>query len=166
MADGTFRMHTLKLREQFVQPIANADLKAITRANSRGFNSGDYIRFRVVPLDGNSIDYSIVGATQRKQFEGSFFKVTFVMSGYGLKEGYATVSFEAETDPEKIKRLQFEVRKLKRVTDEQPSPLDAYAPLLESIGAAPNDGFAREKSYRPAHGVESLDETIERLSSH
>ena len=166
MANGTIRMHTLKLREQFMHPIANADLKAITRANSRGFNCGDYIRFKVVPLDGNSVDYSVVSTNQRRQFESSFFKITFVMSGYGLKEGYSTLSFAAETDPEKVKALQLEVRKLKRVTDEQPSPLEAYAPLLESIGAASGDDVVREKAYRPAHGVESLDETIERLSSH
>ena len=39
------RLHTVNMREQFVAPLMDGRLKAITRLNGRGYNTGDYLRF-------------------------------------------------------------------------------------------------------------------------
>ena len=44
------RLHTVNIREQFVAPLMDGKLKAITRLNGRGYNAGDCIRFSVCPV--------------------------------------------------------------------------------------------------------------------
>lgn len=48
------RLHTVNIREQFVAPLMNGKLKAITRLNGRGYNAGDCIRFSVLPMQISS----------------------------------------------------------------------------------------------------------------
>lgn len=150
--DTAIRLHRVNMREQFVAPLMSGSLRAITRLNSRGYNSGDYIRFSVLPMQSSDIDFSVTTAAERKSFEASFFKVTFAMYSKGLKEGYVTLSIERVTDPKLLDRLQYELNRVEKSKPKTADPLDAYADLFET--AFPQ-GY--DAQYVKRHAQVSLD---------
>ena len=149
------RIHTMKIREQFAVPIMSAGLKAITRLNSKGYNAGDYLRFKVIPMLNDSDRWMTTTTDERSRLERSFFRITFVMSGRGIKEGYVTLSIEQVSEPNQIARLGREVTRSERDRDKGSDSLSVYDDLLE--GAYPEAEVWPKDDYRPVHGARSLD---------
>lgn len=61
------RLHTVNIREQFVAPLMNGKLKAITRLNGRGYNTGDCIRFSVLPMQSSDVQFSMLPKASAKR---------------------------------------------------------------------------------------------------
>ena len=74
-------LHALKLREEFADAVENGTKNFEIRVNDRGFQKGDLVQFRVVSALGTHI--SIYGELEEKLYE-----ITYVISGWGLKDGY------------------------------------------------------------------------------
>ena len=73
-------IHELKLEEQFAWSVITGDKRFEIRLNDRGYQKGDIIRFTAVNANRITIyDHPI----NKMQFE-----ITYVLNGWGLKEGY------------------------------------------------------------------------------
>lgn len=77
------RLHTVNMREQFVAPLMDGRLKAITRLNGRGYNTGDYIRFSVLPMQSSDVQFSMTTDDERDAIQNRFYRITFAMYGKG-----------------------------------------------------------------------------------
>ena len=93
------RLHSVNIREQFVAPLMDGRLKAITRLNGRGYNAGDYIRFSVLPMQSSDVQFSMTTQGERETLQNRFYEITFAMYGKGLKEGYVTLYPKSKGQP-------------------------------------------------------------------
>lgn len=84
--------HEIRLNYQFAKPVLFGEKRFELRGNERQYQNGDYVRFKVnnIPLDA---DTDIV-----KELEKMLFRITFVVSGWGLKNGYVVFGFKEEPD--------------------------------------------------------------------
>lgn len=83
--EGHKMIHLLKLREDFA-PAIEAGIKPFEiRYNDRGYQKGDQIIFHTIDKDGQRTPSSI----EKKTFE-----VTYVLSGWGLKEDYVALGIK------------------------------------------------------------------------
>lgn len=72
--------HHLKLRECFALPVITGEKNFEVRYNSdRGFQKGDLVRFSVFDEDGKFV---------LTDLSEMVFEITYVLSGYGLKNDY------------------------------------------------------------------------------
>lgn len=78
-------VHNLKILDNFAEAVLMGDKKFEIRENDRGFQKGDYIRFQAVGKDGLPIRHAI---------NDKRYRITYVLNGWGLKDGY--VAFEIE----------------------------------------------------------------------
>ena len=77
--------HTLKLREEFWDAVV-AGLKPFEiRENDRGFQRGDTVSFQLVDK---------LGLTKSTLNEPQIFEITYVLSGWGIKEGYVAFGIQ------------------------------------------------------------------------
>lgn len=150
------RLHTVNMREQFVAPLMDGRLKAITRLNGRGYNAGDYIRFSVLPMQSSDVQFSMTTDGEREALQNRFYKVTFAMYGKGLKEGYVTLSLEPVRDQATIDNLRSEVDRMGGNEQKFTDPLDAYADLFDT---AYPQGY--DSPYMKRHAQPSLDSIAE-----
>lgn len=67
--------HELKIEEVFADAIVGGDKNFEIRNNDRGFQKGDIIKF--IPLD-----------RLHHPINKKLYQITYVLSGYGLKEGF------------------------------------------------------------------------------
>lgn len=81
--------HILKLNERFALEILREHKRFEVRFNDRCFQRGDEVKFRIVNNDGEPVKNEIA-----EELEGRLYRITFVVSGYGLKEGYVAFGFE------------------------------------------------------------------------
>lgn len=73
-------LHNLKIRECFAGPVYSGEKNFEVRYNAdRGFQKGDYIRFHVVNDAGCEIPHPL---------NVELYEITFVLSGWGLKEDH------------------------------------------------------------------------------
>lgn len=77
-------LHELKIRENFADDIVFNEKNFEIRFNDRGYQKGDKIRFTAV----DSLDCECIGHPINKML----FKITYVLSGWGLKENYVALS--------------------------------------------------------------------------
>ena len=77
--------HTLKLQQRFVKPIMDKEKQFEIRKNDRCFQKGDQVQFNVVDNDGYELSYK---SDETRKFEFKEFEITYVISGWGLKNGY------------------------------------------------------------------------------
>lgn len=82
-------MHKLKLREEFADAVFHGEKRFEIRLNDRGYQKGDFVEFTVVNEHGIVVDHPLNGKT---------FKITYILNGWGLKEGYVVFGI---TDIEK-----------------------------------------------------------------
>lgn len=150
------RLHTVNIREQFVAPLMDGRLKAITRLNGRGYNAGDCIRFSVLPMQSSDVQFSMTSEGERETLQNRFYEITFVMYGKGLKEGYVTLSLELVREREKLDSLRFEIDRTGRNGQKFADPLDAYADLFDT---AYPEGY--DSQYMKRHAQLSLDSIAE-----
>lgn len=150
------RLHTVSIREQFVAPLMDGRLKAITRLNGRGYNTGDCIRFSVLPMQSSDVQFSMTTEGERETLQNRFYEITFVMYGKGLKEGYVTLSLEVVRERTKLDNLRFEIDRTGRNGQKFANPLDAYADLFDT---AYPQGY--NSQYMKRHAQPSLDNIAE-----
>ena len=72
-------IHKLKIKEDFAKAIIVGEKLFEIRKNDRGFQRGDLVEFVVVDENGCEPQHTI---------NSYLFKITYVMNGYGLKNGY------------------------------------------------------------------------------
>lgn len=61
------------------------------RENDRGFQKGDRVQFKVVSDDWTHKNNSAV-----REFEHKVFEITYVMNGWGLKNGFVVFGIREE----------------------------------------------------------------------
>lgn len=76
-------IHELKILSSFIRPICERSKTFEIRENDRGFQKGDRVQFKVVSDDWTRKNSSIVC-----EFEHKVFEITYVINGWGLKNGF------------------------------------------------------------------------------
>lgn len=150
------RLHSVNIREQFVAPLMDGRLKAITRLNGRGYNAGDFIRFSVLPMQSSDVQFSMTTKGERETLQNRFYEITFVMYGKGLKEGYVTLSLELVRDQRTLDAIRSEIERTAKSGQKFADPLDAYADLFDT---AYPEGY--DSQYMKRHAQPSLDSIAE-----
>lgn len=84
-------IHELKLQQRFVDPILDKEKQFEIRNNDRCFQKGDRVQFHVVYNDGSELSYR---SDKIRDFEFRKFEITYVISGWGLKNGYVVFGFK------------------------------------------------------------------------
>ena len=72
-------IHDLKILEEFANAVYSGDKNFEIRWNDRGFQKGDKVRFKVINDSGTSIKHDL---------EQETFVITYVLSAWGIKNGY------------------------------------------------------------------------------
>lgn len=81
--------HVIKLREAFANAVMSGDKLFEIRENDRGYQRGDCLRFVVVDEHGKPTHSDLTLAS---------YRITYVLSGWGLKEGYVALGIEKVRD--------------------------------------------------------------------
>lgn len=76
--------HKLKIERPFADAIVEGKKTFEIRYNDRGFQAGDELTFQCVDKAGCSVRHDI---------NDLLFQIDYVLSGFGLKEGYCVFSF-------------------------------------------------------------------------
>lgn len=76
--------HILKLYKEYADPVLNGEKSFEIRYNDRGYQKGDLIQFQVI--DG---PYEMNHPLNNETFE-----ITYVLSGWGLKDNWAALSIK------------------------------------------------------------------------
>lgn len=71
--------HNLKIRIEFCNSVLDGTKCFEVRENDRGFQKGDTVMFNPVDKMGFHIPHEI---------ETKVYEITYVLSGWGIKEGY------------------------------------------------------------------------------
>lgn len=79
--------HILKLNERFAGEVLTGRKRFEIRFNDRCFQRGDEVKFIVV--NDEPVKNEIA-----EELEGRLYRITFVVTGYGLKEGFVVFGFE------------------------------------------------------------------------
>lgn len=79
------RIHNLKILNDFADAVVTGDKPFEIRENDRGYQKGDYIRFQAIDKTGLGNKHVI---------NGKFYLITFVMNGWGLKNGYVVLGIK------------------------------------------------------------------------
>ncbi len=77
------KTHNIKINTEFCDSVVSKEKTFELRNNDRGYQKGDHIKFRSVDKIGMHIFHEI----EQKEYE-----ITYVLSGYGLKEGTVALS--------------------------------------------------------------------------
>lgn len=77
------QIHCLKLNSRFANAVKRGDKNFEIRKNDRGFQKGDTVIFRLVNDKGET-PYP----NEMSPLYGRFYEITYVLSGWGLKEDY------------------------------------------------------------------------------
>ena len=72
--------HKLKIRESFADAITVGEKTFEVRENDRGFQKGDRVCFTVI----DSLNVPLA----RHPLHEMTFEITYVLSGWGIKDGY------------------------------------------------------------------------------
>lgn len=72
--------HIIKLNEDYIQPVLSGEKNFEVRLNDRGYQKGDWVKFKAVSRQGVSY--------VEPELEKTAFEITYVHSGLGLQEGY------------------------------------------------------------------------------
>lgn len=78
-------VHYLKILNDYAEAVLLEDKKFEIRENDRGFQKGDYVRFQTVGKDGLPIRHAI---------NDKRYRITYVLGGWGLKDGYVAFAIE------------------------------------------------------------------------
>ena len=80
-------IHVLKIREEFAEAVNHGDKTFEIRENDRGFQKGDIVKF--LPVDKLGIRVH-----SYEDFEAKSYRITYVLNGWGLKDGYVAFGIE------------------------------------------------------------------------
>jgi hypothetical protein len=105
MIESYSAMHQIKLMDRFVRPVLDGRKRFEVRKDDRHYETGDRVRF--IPVDpygtvaeGTDAVLDYCTLTEAAELYGRRFRVTYVLHGLGIKEGYCVFGFEEETDGE------------------------------------------------------------------
>lgn len=70
------RQHELKILTDFADAVFSYEKNFEVRKNDRGFQRGDFVKFRVIDGNGLFIDHPL---------NSMKFKITYVLSGWGIE---------------------------------------------------------------------------------
>ena len=79
------RIHYLNILNDFADCVASGDKTFEIRKNDRGFQKGDFIMFRAIDKNGVLNPHVI----NDKRYE-----ITFILNGWGLKNGYVALGIK------------------------------------------------------------------------
>ena len=79
--------HNIKLQCGFADSVNSGEKNFEIRKNDRGYQKGDKVQFSVIDN---------VGLRMYHPLEEKTFIITYVMSGYGLENGYVVFGIKAE----------------------------------------------------------------------
>ena len=88
-------VHEIKLRESFAEAVMSGDKNFEVRLNDRGYQKGDYVVFKVTTDNGLATIDSVLSRW--------FFEITYVLSGWGIKEDYCVFGIKRATYMEEVK---------------------------------------------------------------
>ena len=80
------RLHHIKIQENFAGSVLSGEKSFELRRNDRGYQKGDLIQFEVV----NSVGVLV----PEHELEGKKFMITYVLSGWGLQEGFVALAIK------------------------------------------------------------------------
>lgn len=87
--------HILKLDIRYAGEILRGRKRFEVRNNDRSFQRGDEVVFTAVDRNGDPVDRTDPEVdSQCRILEETIYRITFVVTGYGLKEGYCAFGFE------------------------------------------------------------------------
>lgn len=87
--------HILKLDIRYAGEILCGRKRFEVRNNDRSFQRGDEVQFTVVNDNGDPVERENPAQWESVlSLERRIFRITFVITGYGLKEGYCAFGFE------------------------------------------------------------------------
>ena len=81
--------HIIKLREEFADAVLNGDKSFEVRINDRGYQKGDTVQFSVVTK---------TGITHHHPIDEMEFEITYVLNGWGLKDGYVAFAIKRKEE--------------------------------------------------------------------
>lgn len=84
--------HRIKIKESFADAIVDGDKTFEIRYNDRGYQKGDILVFQCVN-NNETFPQSI-----RHPINCMVFEIDYVLSGYGLKEGFCVFGFHKKRD--------------------------------------------------------------------
>jgi ParB family chromosome partitioning protein len=79
------RIHNLKILNDFADAVVIGDKTFEIRENDRGYQKGDYIKFQAIDKTGLENQHVI---------NGKLYLITFVMNGWGMKNGYVVLGIK------------------------------------------------------------------------
>ena len=85
--------HLLKIRADFADRVLSGEKTFELRKNDRDFQRGDEIVFQVVRLSGSAYE-----ACKEHPLDEKVYTITYVLSGWGLKEGYVALGIKPGRD--------------------------------------------------------------------
>ena len=97
--------HRIKLTSRFVRPVLDGRKRFEVRDDDRHYEVGDLVQFRTVDMEGRGFGESdfcpdYCTAEEGGALYGRRFRVTYVLHGWAIKEGYCAFGFEEATDGE------------------------------------------------------------------
>lgn len=102
------KTHNLKLNTEFCGAVLSGEKTFEVRKNDRGFQTGDLIRF--IPTDGKSY-HSLNGTViehAKHEISGHTYKITYILNGWGIKNGYVVLGIKEYRQTEEVKRGTWE----------------------------------------------------------
>ena len=85
MSDKNVTVHNLKILRPFADGICFGHKKFEIRKNDRAYQTGDTLRFICIDDKGNHV-YHPINVSQ--------YRITFLLNGWGLKNGYVALGIE------------------------------------------------------------------------
>lgn len=82
------KTHDLKLNTEFCDAVLSGEKTFEVRKNDRGFQTGDLIRF--IPTDGTVREHT------KHEISGHTYKITYILNGWGIKNGYVVLGIREE----------------------------------------------------------------------
>lgn len=79
------RTHNLTIFNDFADAVVSGDKTFEIRENDRGYQKGDHIKFQAIDKTGLKNQHGI---------NGKLYLITFVMNGWGIKNGYVVLGIK------------------------------------------------------------------------
>ena len=80
--------HEIKIGIDFANAVLSGEKTFELRRNDRGYQKGDAVVFRVVDREGNEMP--------EHPISGESYIITYVLSGWGMREGFCAFSITPE----------------------------------------------------------------------
>ena len=80
--------HEIKILKQFADEIINGNKSFEIRKNDRGYQKGDFIKFRVIEK------YENIVLGVEHPLRDKLYEITYVLSGWGLKKDYVVLAIK------------------------------------------------------------------------